>query len=60
MKGYINPPLQYEPKEEDTLVGCKYCRTLWREKMTHYNGFRINGPLYIYDYCDNCKDKSNE
>jgi hypothetical protein len=58
-KGY-NYPYVFEikpPVVEKTLVGCRRCNETWSEDYAHHGNFRINGPMMIYDYCDNCKKK---
>lgn len=54
-KGYhlLNAP-EYKPIKELTLVGCKRCRRTWREEYFHTTAIRINGPMYMYDACDQC------
>lgn len=56
MKGYHKPIVldDYAPVVELTLIGCMRCRNTWRENYTFHGTTRVNGPMYIYDYCDNC------
>lgn len=39
---------------EMTTVGCMRCHNTWREERTFHLKIRINGPLYDYDFCEEC------
>lgn len=57
MKGYKKPFSDFlydKPVIEDILVGCRRCLNTWHESRSFMTGGRINGPLYDYDYCDEC------
>lgn len=57
MKGYRIPPPEPEYVEAMIYVGCRKCWSTWSEKgMQNKYGPCINGPLYMYDACDNCYD----
>jgi len=56
MIGYTKkPPTKKEPVLELTWVGCSRCLNKWQEhKWFSPDEPRINGPMYIYDACENC------
>ncbi len=42
---------------EERLVGCRRCRSTWKEQMLGLEGqeeARINSALYPYDFCSGC------
>lgn len=49
-----------KPVVEQALVGCRRCRTTWREERTFYTSIRINGPMYDYDVCDMCLNDKDD
>jgi hypothetical protein len=56
MKGYSLPKKTFEPRMEQTLVGCRHCCNTWMEELLNTTGVSINGALYTYDACDKCYD----
>jgi hypothetical protein len=57
IQGFNNPPHVMDMTPTPHHVGCRRCNKTWME--TGYGPQIINGASYKYDYCSECKDKSD-